>query len=60
MLNHALLLLQLANTEEFNAEGVSQGMLGEVMIRCNNVLYLREIGDEDEKKPGLGNGAMES
>lgn len=31
-------------------------MLGEVMIRCNNVLYLRELG-EDEQKKGAGAGA---
>lgn len=37
--------LQLANTEEFQ-DGKSNGMLGEVFIRCNNVLYLRELPDE--------------
>lgn len=42
----------MANTEEFNAEGVSQGMLGEVMIRCNNVLYLRELADEADAGAG--------
>ncbi|KAF9646981.1 LSM-domain-containing protein, partial [Thelephora ganbajun] len=31
--------LQLANTEEFQ-DGVSNGALGEVFIRCNNVLYI--------------------
>ncbi|KDN38645.1 putative small nuclear ribonucleo protein F [Tilletiaria anomala UBC 951] len=36
---------QLANTEEFQ-DGKSNGMLGEVFIRCNNVLYLKEIGEE--------------
>ena len=36
--------LQLANTEEF-VDGKSNGMLGEVFIRCNNVLYLRELPD---------------
>ncbi|CAO1615267.1 unnamed protein product [Parajaminaea phylloscopi] len=36
---------QLANTEEFQ-DGKSNGMLGEVMIRCNNVLYLREVNDD--------------
>ncbi|KAI9146405.1 small nuclear ribonucleoprotein-like protein polypeptide F [Paraphysoderma sedebokerense] len=43
--------LQLANTEEF-IDGTSTGTLGEVLIRCNNVLYIRgapegENGDED-------------
>ncbi|CEL58140.1 putative small nuclear ribonucleoprotein F OS=Arabidopsis thaliana GN=At4g30220 PE=2 SV=1 [Rhizoctonia solani AG-1 IB] len=33
--------LQLANTEEFE-DGKSNGALGEVFIRCNNVLYIRE------------------
>ncbi|KAF9079397.1 hypothetical protein BGX27_006481, partial [Mortierella sp. AM989] len=37
--------LQLANTEEF-VDGTSAGTLGEVLIRCNNVLYVRGI-DED-------------
>ncbi|KAB5593398.1 Aspartyl-tRNA synthetase [Ceratobasidium theobromae] len=32
--------LQLANTEEFE-DGKSNGALGEVFIRCNNVLYIR-------------------
>ncbi|KAL1667571.1 hypothetical protein GGF50DRAFT_48307, partial [Schizophyllum commune] len=31
--------LQLANTEEFQ-DGQSNGTLGEVFIRCNNVLYI--------------------
>ncbi|KAH9045675.1 hypothetical protein EDB84DRAFT_1389934 [Lactarius hengduanensis] len=31
--------LQLANTEEFQ-NGESNGTLGEVFIRCNNVLYI--------------------
>jgi hypothetical protein len=42
-----LLLLQLANTEEF-VDGQSTGMLGEVLIRCNNVLYLRGAPDDME------------
>ena len=35
--------LQLANTEEF-VDGAFAGNLGEVLIRCNNVLYIREGG----------------
>uniref|UniRef100_A0A1I7YZH0 Sm protein F n=1 Tax=Steinernema glaseri TaxID=37863 RepID=A0A1I7YZH0_9BILA len=31
--------LQLANTEEF-IDGASTGALGEVLIRCNNVLWV--------------------
>ncbi|KAL9649687.1 hypothetical protein ABK040_003364 [Willaertia magna] len=37
---------QLANTEEW-VEGSFRGNLGEVLIRCNNVLYLRNINDEE-------------
>lgn len=33
--------LQLANTEEF-IDGNCTGNLGEVLIRCNNVLYISE------------------
>lgn len=32
--------LQLLKTEEF-INGQFAGMLGEVLIRCNNVLYIR-------------------
>jgi small nuclear ribonucleoprotein F len=39
--------LQLANTEEW-IEGKLQANLGEVLIRCNNVLYIRGIPEEDE------------
>ncbi|KAG0308457.1 hypothetical protein BGZ98_007913 [Dissophora globulifera] len=37
--------LQLGNTEEF-VDGTSAGTLGEVLIRCNNVLYVRGIDEE--------------
>ncbi|EGF99525.1 uncharacterized protein MELLADRAFT_57836 [Melampsora larici-populina 98AG31] len=36
--------LQLANTEEYQ-NGQSVGSLGEVFIRCNNVLYIRALSD---------------
>ncbi|XP_065829354.1 small nuclear ribonucleoprotein F-like [Oscarella lobularis] len=39
--------LQLANTEE-HIDGVCTGNLGEVLIRCNNVLYVRGSEDEDD------------
>eukprot|EP00884_Botryococcus_braunii_P012694 jgi/Botrbrau1/21425/Bobra.0216s0040.1 len=39
--------LQLANTEEF-VDGASTGVLGEILIRCNNVLYLRGVPEEEE------------
>ncbi|KAG4078139.1 hypothetical protein HA402_002191 [Bradysia odoriphaga] len=40
--------LQLANTEE-HIDGHITGNLGEVLIRCNNVLYIKGIDDEDEE-----------
>ena len=39
--------LQLASTEEF-IDGAFAGNLGEVLIRCNNVLYIRAGQDEGE------------
>jgi len=33
--------VQMAQTEEY-VNGESTGLLGEVLIRCNNVLYIRE------------------
>ncbi|KAJ6510000.1 hypothetical protein C8R47DRAFT_1208057 [Mycena vitilis] len=40
--------LQLANTEEFQ-DGKSNGTLGEVFIRCNNVLYIISPFDSRSK-----------
>jgi len=37
--------LQLANTEEI-VDGKVTGNLGEVLIRCNNVLYLRGLPED--------------
>ncbi|KAI8927059.1 putative small nuclear ribonucleoprotein polypeptide F [Entophlyctis helioformis] len=37
--------LQLGNTEEY-IDGASQGVLGEVLIRCNNILYVRRLEDD--------------
>ncbi|KAH7114266.1 small nuclear ribonucleoprotein F [Dendryphion nanum] len=39
--------IQLANTEEF-VDGQSSGTLGQVLIRCNNVLW---IGQADNVEP---------
>ncbi|KAL0240989.1 hypothetical protein GEMRC1_006225 [Eukaryota sp. GEM-RC1] len=39
--------LQLANTEEL-VDGHFQGNIGEVLIRCNNVLYIRGLEEEEE------------
>ncbi|XP_018898907.2 small nuclear ribonucleoprotein F [Bemisia tabaci] len=41
--------LQLANAEEFCGGGASGGPLGEVLIRCNNILYIRGMEEEDEE-----------
>ncbi|CAM9263342.1 unnamed protein product [Discosporangium mesarthrocarpum] len=47
--------LLLTSTEEY-VDGQFAGNLGDVLIRCNNVLYLRGVGDDDEDG-GLGGGA---
>ncbi|CAH9072098.1 unnamed protein product [Cuscuta epithymum] len=39
--------LQLGNAEEF-VDGQSTGTLGEILIRCNNVLYLRGVPEDEE------------
>ena len=39
--------LQLDNAEEFQ-DGEFAGNLGEILIRCNNVLYLRSVPEEEE------------
>ena len=39
--------LQLAQAEEF-IDGASTGSLGEVLVRCNNVLYVRGVDDDEE------------
>ncbi|XP_027253652.1 small nuclear ribonucleoprotein F-like isoform X2 [Cricetulus griseus] len=38
--------MQLANTEYI--DGAMSGHLGEVLIRCNNVLYIRGVEEEEE------------
>ncbi|KAJ8920955.1 hypothetical protein NQ315_015749 [Exocentrus adspersus] len=40
--------LQLANTEEY-IDGSPTGNLGEVLIRCNNILFIRGAEEEDEE-----------
>lgn len=40
--------LQLASTEEY-IDGQFQGNLGEVLIRCNNVLYMRGVPEDGEQ-----------
>lgn len=41
--------LQLASTEEWVGDKMV-GMLGEVLIRCNNVLYIRGLEEDEEDK----------
>lgn len=43
-----LILSQLANTEEY-IDGSCTGNLGEVLVRCNNVLYIRGVEEDDEE-----------
>ncbi|EEH58328.1 uncharacterized protein MICPUCDRAFT_9282, partial [Micromonas pusilla CCMP1545] len=43
----AYMNLQLASTEEY-IDGKFAGNLGEVLIRCNNVLYLRGAPEDEE------------
>ena len=40
--------IQLANTEEY-IDGSFTGNLGEVLIRCNNTLYIRGAEEDDEE-----------
>jgi small nuclear ribonucleoprotein F len=44
----AYMNLQLTECEEF-LEGQFAGFLGEVLIRCNNVLYIQALPAEDEE-----------
>ena len=45
---------QLGGTEEW-VEGALAGKLGDVLIRCNNVLHVREVS----VGPGGSGGGME-
>ena len=47
--------LQLANAQEW-LQGDCAGNLGEILIRCNNVLYIREgerTKTKEEKEDGM-------
>ncbi|WZY86025.1 hypothetical protein YC2023_032409 [Brassica napus] len=39
--------LQLGNTEEY-IDGQLTGNLGEILIRCNNVLYVQSVPEDKE------------
>ena len=43
----AYMNLQLLNTEEY-IDGQMAGFLGEVLVRCNNVLYIKAAENQDE------------
>jgi small nuclear ribonucleoprotein F len=38
--------VQLLDAEEY-FDGQCKGALGEILIRCNNVLYIRELAEEE-------------
>ena len=48
--------LQLGDCEEVRADGTSAGRLGEVLVRCNNVLYVR-AAPNDEAAGGSSSSA---
>jgi small nuclear ribonucleoprotein F len=50
--------LQLAGAEEF-VDGRARGNLGEILIRCNNVLYVRGLVEGDDPF-GVGKGVKGS
>lgn len=50
--------MKLASTEEY-VDGVSQGVLGDVLIRCNNVLYIRGLDGQQDDGGEEENGEME-
>eukprot|EP00555_Chaetoceros_dichaeta_P005493 CAMPEP_0198255708 /NCGR_PEP_ID=MMETSP1447-20131203/5782_1 /TAXON_ID=420782 /ORGANISM="Chaetoceros dichaeta, Strain CCMP1751" /LENGTH=101 /DNA_ID=CAMNT_0043942143 /DNA_START=261 /DNA_END=566 /DNA_ORIENTATION=+ len=60
----AYMNLQLTDTEEF-VDGEFAGMLGEVLIRCNNVLYVKaadSVGGDSgggKRRRGEGGDAMD-
>ena len=58
----AYMNLQLNKAEEY-IDGEMAGFLGEVLIRCNNVLYIRaaeqQPDDDDDNNSGEGQRPME-
>ena len=49
----------MADTKEY-VEGVQSGNLGEILIRCNNVLYIRGVPEEEEDAERDGKRAKTS
>lgn len=48
--------LLLTSTEEY-VDGEFAGNLGDVLIRCNNVLYLRGAQEDEDNAKADGGGA---
>lgn len=40
--------LQIVNSQEWE-DGNFKGNLGEILIRCNNVLYIRGVQEDDDE-----------
>jgi hypothetical protein len=38
----------MAETEEWDNHGTCRGLIGECLIRCNNVLYIRDAEGVEE------------
>ena len=53
----AYMNLQLLNTEEF-IDGELAGFLGEVLVRCNNVLYIKASENQEDAGDGGEDTAM--
>lgn len=49
----AYMNIQLLNTEEY-IDGELAGFLGEVLVRCNNVLYVKASEHQDEEEGAAG------
>lgn len=44
--------LQVASCDEY-VQGKLVGQLGEVLIRCNNILYIRGVEEDDDEEPDM-------
>ena len=55
----AYMNFQLAKAEEF-LDGEPAGTLGEILIRCNNVLYVRRVEEGKDAAVAGGAGMVEA
>ena len=53
----AYMNIQLAGTEEF-VHGQFTGNLGEIVIRCNNVFYIRTVLEQTETQDSMEKSTM--